>query len=101
MSTSFTLVRELAEVLRDRGSKRLMLGLYSASDGEGENRYIALAEHHRADESSPWVSSRKGITLRRSEVSTMIAALQSVNFDAKPDGKGLSPQEYAKTLDWG
>jgi hypothetical protein len=98
---SFTLVRELAEVLRDKGSKRLLLGLYQAEDSDRTSKYLACSEQQRVDVDSPWVSSRKGITIRASEVATLIAALQSADFDAKPDGKNLTHQEYAdKYLDW-
>jgi hypothetical protein len=95
---SFTLVRELASLERDRGSKRLLLALYSASDeGSNENRrYIALSEQQRSNEESEWQSARKGITVRRGELEAIISALQSADFDAKPDGKGLSDREYAE-----
>lgn len=95
---SFKIVRELASLERDKGSKRLLLALYSASDegSETNRRYIALSEQQRVNENSEWQSTRKGITVRRSEVSEIIAALQSADFDAKPDGRGLSDKEYAE-----
>ncbi len=101
---SFTLVRNLLELERDHGLKRLLLALYSVSDGPGEDpksRYIALSEQNRSTKESEWSSSRKGITVRRGELSQLISALQSADFDAKPDGKNLTPQEYSdKFLDW-
>lgn len=102
---SFTLVRELAELSR-HGNKRLLLALYSASDssdvsgGDSAKRYLACSEQERTDDGSPWRSSRKGITIRRAEINTIISALQSADFDAKSDNKGMSHAEYAKTLDW-
>lgn len=100
---SFTLIRELAELARDKGNKRLLLALYSASDGDNESakRYIALSEQQRSGPDQEYQSTRRGITIRRGEVESIISALRSADFDAKPDGKGLSPQEYALTLDWG
>lgn len=101
---SFTLVRNLLELERDKGLKRLLLALYSVSDdpgSDGRSRYIALSEQTRTDQNAEWVSSRKGITVRRGELSQLISALQSADFDAKPDGKNLTPQEYAdKFLNW-
>jgi len=99
---SFVLIRELLSLERDQGLKRLLLGLYSVSDGADEpsRRYIACSEQVRPDKDSDWVSGRKGITVRRAEVGQLIAALQSADLDAKPDGKNLSDREYALTLDW-
>jgi hypothetical protein len=101
---SFTLVRNLLELERDSGLKRLLLALYSVSDSpdaEGRSRYIALSEQTRSSKEAEWTSARKGITVRRGELSSLISALQSADFDAGPDNKGLSPQAYAETLDWG
>lgn len=101
---SFTLVRELLSLERDQGLKRLLLGLYSASDGDDESarRYVACSEQVRSTKNSDWTSSRKGITVRRGEISQLVAALQSADFDAKSDGKGLSDKEYADLYckDW-
>lgn len=98
---TFELIRELAECLRDRGSKRLLLAVYSANDTDGsKNRYIALSEQQRTSDEEPWASSRKGITVRRGELESIISALQSADFDAKSDGKNLSNKEYSLTLDW-
>lgn len=94
--TEFKVIRELASLERDRGCKRLLLALYSASDNSGkENRYIALSEQQRPDQEAEWSSTRKGITVRRGELASIIAALQSADFDSKPDGKGMSEKEYA------
>lgn len=102
---NFKIVRELADIRRDKGLKRLLLALYEASDGEGEGpgrRYAALSEQARANiDTDEWVSTRKGITIRRGEMQDVIRALQSADFDAAPDTKSLSAQEYSKTLDWG
>lgn len=104
---SFTLVRNLLELERDSGLKRLLLALYCArDDGLSEEddpgkRYIALSEQTRPSKDADWVSTRKGITVRRGELSQLIFALQSADFDSRPDGKNLTPQEYAdKYLDW-
>lgn len=93
----FSIVRELASLERDNGSKRLLLALYSASDDRGqgnERRYIALSEQVRSEPDAEWQSARKGITVRRGEIRNIIAALQSADFDAKPDGKGMTDLEY-------
>jgi hypothetical protein len=97
---SFTLIRELCEVIRDKGVKRLMLGLYQVEDSDRSSRYLALSEQSRQDDSSEWVSSKRGITVRKGEVAAVIAALQSADFDANPDNKNLSNQAYSLTLDW-
>jgi hypothetical protein len=104
---SFTLVRNLLELERDKGLKRLLLALYCARDdnsaaGEDSGRkYIALSEQTRPSKEAEWIPSRKGITVRRGEIEQLISALKSADFDAKPDGKGLSDQEYAKLhCDW-
>jgi hypothetical protein len=99
---NFKIVRELAVLPRDKGLKQLLLALYSAGDKEGkEIRYIALSEQVRTDEDSPWLSNKKGITIRRGEIANIISALQSADFDAKSDGNGLSDTEYSKMhLDW-
>lgn len=100
---SFTIVRELGSYERDGGLRRLFLALYCASDGAEDTgrKYIALSEQTRADKESEWVGTRKGITVRKSEVNGLIAALQSADFDAKPDNKHLSHKEYAEQcLDW-
>jgi hypothetical protein len=94
---TFSIVRELASLERDKGSKRLLLALYSASDdgSQGnERRYIALSEQVRSGPDTEWQSARKGIIVRRGEISNIIAALQSADFDAKPDGKGMTDLEY-------
>jgi hypothetical protein len=93
---SFKVIRELASLERDKGSKRLLLALYSASDegSQQDRRYIALSEMTRTDTNSEWVSARKGITIRRGELDEIISALKSADFDSKPDGKGLSDREY-------
>ena len=95
---SFTLIRQLTEAVRDNGLKRLLLGLYSTDSG---SRYIALSEQVRPSTDHDWVSNKRGITVRRGEIANIIAALQSADFDAKPDGNGLTDTEYASTLDWG
>ncbi len=97
---SFTLISELCEVTRDKGLKRLLLGLYQASDSDRTSRYLALSEQSRQDDSSEWISNKRGITVRKGEIATVIVALQSADFDAKPDNKNLSNQAYALTLDW-
>lgn len=94
----FELVRELASVERDKGEKRLLLALYSTETAESGIRYIALSEQNKSGEE--WVSARKGITIRRLEREAVITALQSADFDAKPDNKNLSNAEYAKLLTW-
>jgi hypothetical protein len=100
---NFKLVRELLSLERDQGLKRLLLALYSVSDGDDDlaRRYVACSEQVRSTKDSDWSSSRRGITVRRAEIGQLIAALQSADFDAKSDGKGLSDQDYALTLDWG
>lgn len=99
---NFRIVRELADIRRDKGLKRLLLALYEASDGDGPGRrYLACSEQVRPDQDSDFTSSRKGITIRSFEVNDVIRALQSADFDAAPDTKSLSAQEYSKTLDWG
>lgn len=105
---SFTLVRELADLKRENGNKRLLLALYSASDSpspdeqQNSKRYIALSEQERSGPDEPYKSTRKGITIRRGELETIISALQSADFDAKPDGKNLTHKEYAELYckDW-
>lgn len=98
---TFELIRELASIERDRGQKRLLLAVYSANDTNGQkNRYLACSEQQRSSAEEPWASSRKGITIRRSEVDEIISALQSADFDAKSDNKNLSNFDYATTLDW-
>jgi hypothetical protein len=94
---TFSIVKELASLERDKGSKRLLLALYSASDDSDNGnstgrRYIACSEQVRKGDD--WESARKGITIRKSELDSIIAALQSADFDAKPDGNGLSDTEY-------
>lgn len=98
---TFELLRELVELPREKGKKRLMLGLYQAS-GDGQPvRYLALSEQSRADENSEWISNKRGITVRRGEVDSVIAALKSADFDASPDGRKLSNEEYSKIhVDW-
>ena len=93
----FQIIRELASVERDRGSKRLLLALYEASSGGV--RYLALSEQEAQNEE--WVSRKRGITVRRGELKSIISALQSADFDALPDTSNLSNDEYAQTLDWG
>jgi len=98
---NFTLIREILEIPRDKGLKRILLAVYEVTgDGKAPSRYLAASEQKRLNEDSPWVSAQKGITIRRGELENVIAALQSADFDAKPDGKNLSCQEYARTLDW-
>jgi hypothetical protein len=95
---AFTLIRELGSFPRENGLKRLLLALYSASEN---SRYIALSEQQRSSTEDDFVSMKKGITIRKSEVANIISALQSADFDAKPDGNGLTPQEYStQFLDW-
>lgn len=98
----FKVVRELAETQRDNGLKRLSLALYESDQGA---RYIALAEHQRSSEDSPWQSNRKGVTVRKSELTTFINALRDAEsiWDASgEDPSTMSPQVYAaKYLDWG
>ena len=100
---NFTLVRNILELEREQGLKRLLLALYSVNDGgtEEKAKYIALSEQTRPSKEAEWISSRKGITVRRGEINQLISALQSADFDAKPDGKNLTPQEYSdKFLNW-
>lgn len=100
---NFTLIRELCDIRRDQGKTRLLLALYEASDGGDDTvkrRYTALSEQ-KIDETGAFVSTRRGITIRRTEIQDVIRALQSADFDAAPDTSGLSAQEYSKTLDWG
>lgn len=95
---AFELIRELNECIRENGLKRLLLALYSTESG---SRYIALSEQVKPDADSSWISNRKGITIRRGEIASIISALQSADFDAKSDGNKLSPQEYSRLhLDW-
>lgn len=100
---SFTLVRELLELPRDNGSRRLMVGLYSASDDpatDSGKRYLACSEQEKSADGQ-WISRRRGITIRRGEAQAVIAALQSADFNAGPDTKGLSDREYAELYcDW-
>lgn len=97
---TFELIKELSSLERDQGLKRLLLAVYSANDGAGgKNRYIACSEQHK-DVEGAWVSSRKGITIRRGELQQIVTALQSADFDAKPDTKNLSNKLYAEMLDW-
>lgn len=91
----FEIVRELAELPRDKGEKRLLLALYSTDSG---HRYVALSEQSLQEDQ--WVSNKRGITIRRGELESIISALRSADFDAKPDNKNLSDYEYAQTLDW-
>lgn len=75
----------------------MLLALYSATNDDEpdkSSRYIALSEQQKSEEDSDWVSARKGITIRRGELDTIISALQSADFDAKSDGTGLSDREY-------
>lgn len=98
---SFKIVKELLEVSRDQGSKRLLLALYEAS-GKGEDgtpiRYLAISEQVKKTSDGPWVSALKGITIRRSELQQFITALQSADLEAAPDNKGLTDQEYAEQV---
>ena|ERR1043165_4391982 len=93
---NFKIIKELASIERDKGLKRLLVALYEASDDDGSEprRYIATSEQARKSEDNDWESSRKGITVRRGEIGQLISALQSADFDAKPDGKGLSCEDY-------
>lgn len=92
---AFDLIRELLELPRDEGKKRLLLALYEAPNN---GRYMALSEQNLVNDQ--WVSAKKGITVRRLEKEAIITALQSADFDAKPDNKNLSNVEYAKLLTW-
>ncbi len=98
---SFTLLKEICEVSRDKGLKRLLLALYQASDTDRTSKYLALSEQSRFDLDADWVSNKRGITIRKREVDTIVSALKSADFDAKPDNKNLSNTEYAATcVDW-
>ncbi len=78
-----------------------MLGLYQVEDSDRSSRYLALSEQSRQDDSSEWVSNKRGITVRKGEIATVIAALQSADFDAKQDTSNLSNAEYAdQCVDW-
>lgn len=94
---SFTLIRELVECQRDKGTKRILVALYETDTG---SRYLACSEQKRRTEEDPWQSALKGITIRKSEVEAVIKGLQSADFDASSDTGDMTCQEYAKTLDW-
>lgn len=92
---AFNLLREIADVQRDNGKKRILIALYEAE--AGGNRYLAASEQV-SNESGTWLSSRKGITFRKSELSTVIKALQEVEsyWDSDgPDPKTIPDAEYA------
>jgi hypothetical protein len=93
---AFTLIRELLEIPRDQGNKRLLIALYST---DSNHRYVATSEQVLGSEGE-WLSNKKGMTIRRGELDAVIKALQSADFDAAPDTSNLSCQEYASTLDW-
>lgn len=99
MAATFSIVKELATISRDKGSKRLLVALYESKEGERTNRYIATSEQ-KLTTNDQWVGVMKGITIRKAEVNEVIKALQSADFDASPDTSNLSCQEYALTLDW-
>ncbi len=94
MAATFSIVKELTTISRDKGSKRLLVALYESADGERTNRYIATSEQ-KLTTNDQWVGVMKGITIRKSEVNEVIKALQSADFDSAPDTSGLDNKSYA------
>lgn len=93
---AFSLIRELLEIPRDQGNKRLLIAVYSTDTG---HKYLATSEQVKSAEGD-WLSNKRGMTIRRGELEAVIKALQSADFDTAPDTSGLTCQEYSQTLDW-